>query len=169
MIKFSIFAMLRRILTPFGAPRHGLRFIHQPKPNESDSIFVLGVGNVGKYVAHSLMKQASEPVTLLFHRPSLQLQWQSAGCAIQSIKDSALDRRTGFRVETLPPPSPATLDKPSRTGPLEPIKYIIVATKAYMTTTALKLVKDRLSSTTTILFLQNGIGKPSLSILPLGI
>jgi 2-dehydropantoate 2-reductase len=131
------------------------RFIHQP--TTGSPIHVLGIGNLGKYVAHSLMKQASQPVTLIFHRPSLELQWQSAGCGILCATDGVQDKRSGFRVEVLPPPSAS-----SSQGPLEPIKYLIVATKTYMTTNALQLVKNRLNSNSSILFLQNGMGMSNL-------
>ncbi|KAK3936150.1 putative 2-dehydropantoate 2-reductase [Diplogelasinospora grovesii] len=165
--------MLRTIRRPFGASRPSVsgralrRFIHRPKLD--DPIHVLGVGNLGKYIAHSPMKQASKPVILLFHRPSLDIEWQSAGCGIQCITDSVLDKRSGFRVEVLPPSSPSSSNESSQKGSFEPIKYLIVATKTYMTTSALELVKGRLDSKSSILFLQNGMGtmdKASAEIFP---
>ncbi|KAK4135802.1 2-dehydropantoate 2-reductase [Trichocladium antarcticum] len=112
-----------------------------------DPIHVLGLGNLGKYIAHSLIRQGSKPVTLLFHRPSLAPQWQSAGCEIRCVTDGVVDKRSGFRVEVA-----------NGQGPHAPIKYLIVATKAYMTTSALQLVKHRLDANSSILFLQNGLG-----------
>lgn len=122
-----------------------------------DAIYVLGVGNLGKYVAHSLMKQDSGPVTLLFHRSSLEDQWWSAGSGIECITNGVPDTRSGFRVEVLPLLIQSPLKYSNKQYALEPIKYLIVATKTYMTAGALELVKDRLNSETSILFLQNGM------------
>ena len=124
----------------------------------NDPIYVLGVGNLGKYVAHSLMKQTCRGVILLFHRPGLEEQWRSAASSIQCVTDGVPDKRSGFGVEVLPPLSQSPSKNHSTHGVLEPIMYLIVATKTYMTTNALKLVKDRLHSESSILFLQNGMG-----------
>lgn len=152
--------LLRNVGGPFSAFRPSVsgqalrRFTHQSRSDEA--IYVLGIGNLGKYVAHSLMKQASVPVTLLFHRPSLASQWQSAGSAIQCITDGVVDKTSGFGVEVLSPPSsPASPNAPT-------IKYLILATKTYMTAAALELVKARLNSASSVLFLQNGMGRPNL-------
>ncbi|KXX82700.1 putative 2-dehydropantoate 2-reductase [Madurella mycetomatis] len=123
-----------------------------------DAIYVLGVGNLGKYVAHSLMKEAPGPVTLLFHRSSLEDQWRSAANGIQCITNGVPDTRSGFRIEVLPSSAQSPLKCSNKQYALDPIKYLIVTTKTYMTTGALELVKDRLSSETSILFLQNGMG-----------
>jgi len=123
-----------------------------------DTIYVLGVGNLGKYVAHSLMKQALGSVTLLFHRPGLKEQWQSAGSQIQCVTDGTPDATSGFGVEVLPPSEPSAVDQAHQKPDEKPIKNLIVATKTYMTTGALERVKGRLGPRSTILFLQNGMG-----------
>ena len=123
-----------------------------------DIIYVLGVGNLGKYVAHSIMKQAPGSVTLLFHRPDLEEQWQSAGSQIQCVTDGVPDATSGFGVEVLPPSEPPTADQAHQKLDQTPIKNLIVATKTYMTTSALERVKGRLGPESTVLFLQNGMG-----------
>ncbi|KAJ8123451.1 hypothetical protein ONZ43_g606 [Nemania bipapillata] len=114
-----------------------------------ERIYVLGVGNLGKYVAHALRKRHPRlPITLLFHRADLEWEWDAAGRAITLMTDDISDKRTGFDVEFL-------LDS---TGQKAPIKHLIVATKTYMTAPAIDLVKGRLGKDSSILFLQNGMG-----------
>jgi 2-dehydropantoate 2-reductase len=152
MLNVRIFRRHTGGLPPNVIRRATRHFMHQHASD--DTIYVLGVGNLGKYVAHSLMKQTSKPVTLLFHRPSLEVKWRAQGGCIQCITDGATDTTSRFGVEVLSPPSASSV-----TPRLEPpIKYLIVATKTYMTAGALELVKNRLSATSSVLFLQNGMG-----------
>jgi 2-dehydropantoate 2-reductase len=88
-------------------------------------------------------------VTLVFHRKGLEGERRDAGKAIQCIIDGVVDRTSGFRVEFLSDMQDAT----------EPIKYLIVATKANMTLEALRPLEAKLNSDSVILFLQNGMGK----------
>ncbi|KAJ8121576.1 hypothetical protein O1611_g10066 [Lasiodiplodia mahajangana] len=114
-----------------------------------ERIYVLGVGNLGKYVAHTLRKQHPRlPITLLFHRADLESEWDAAGRAITLVADDVSDKRRGFDIEFL-------LDSP---GHKYPIKHLIVATKTYTTASAIGLVKGRLGKDSSILFLQNGMG-----------
>jgi 2-dehydropantoate 2-reductase len=133
--------------------------------NPRSSIHVLGTGNLGKFVAHSIAKHCPEaPVTLLFHRPGLVTAWEAGGRGIECLSDGVVDRRTNFNVELLPPASPdPTLTQSVTTS--RSIKYLIVATKTYTTTAALSLVKNRLDSTSSVLFLQNGMGTSCLLLL----
>jgi len=118
-------------------------------------IHILGVGNLGKYVAYGLSKLSDPPpVTLLFHRPSQLDDWNAGGRAIHRISNGISERVTHFDVEVLQTSQQCI----EGTRPSGPIKYLIVASKTYMTIAALSLVKDRLDSTSHILFLQNGMG-----------
>ncbi|KAK4443629.1 putative 2-dehydropantoate 2-reductase [Podospora aff. communis PSN243] len=118
-------------------------------PAGSDTpIHILGIGNLGKYVAYSLAKSSPKSVTFIFHRKSLEDEWRAEGEAVTCITDGSSDSRSGFCVETLPAESPAP----------EPIRNLIVTTKAYMTVDALKPLRHRLNSSSSILFLQNGMG-----------
>ncbi|RWA07195.1 hypothetical protein EKO27_g7918 [Xylaria grammica] len=114
-----------------------------------ERIYVLGVGNLGKYVAHALRKRHPRlPITLLFHRDDLESEWDAAGRAITLVADDVSDKRMGFDVEFL-------FDS---TGRGSPIQHLIVATKTYTTASAVDVVKGRLGKDSSILFLQNGMG-----------
>lgn len=110
------------------------------------SVHVLGIGNLGKLLAHSLRRHHPEiPITLLFHRPSLVEEWEKAGKCIEITRNGEADRQAGFIYETLPD------------GKGE-IQNLIVATKTHSTVQALQSLKGRLGANTTLLFTQNGIG-----------
>lgn len=110
------------------------------------SIHILGLGNLGKLLAHSLRKSHPEiPITLLFHRPSLAEDWERAGRCIEIVRNGQPDRQGGFLWEGV------WKEKGQ-------IQNLILATKTYSTVQALRPLKDRLGSESTVLFLQNGIG-----------
>ncbi|KAH9862937.1 hypothetical protein J1614_010750, partial [Plenodomus biglobosus] len=128
-----------------------------------DRIYVLGVGNIGKFVAHALRKQHPWlPISLLFHRPDLIDDWDAAEETIVCITNGCSDKRAGFNVEII-----SSSTNPNCSQALgNPIKHLIVATKTHFTIHALSLVKHRLQSSSSILFLQNGIGIPLPNTLP---
>ncbi|KAF2794799.1 2-dehydropantoate 2-reductase-like protein [Melanomma pulvis-pyrius CBS 109.77] len=110
------------------------------------SIHILGIGNLGKLLAHSLRKSHPEiPITLLFHRPGLAEDWERAGRCIEIVRNGQPDRQGGFLWG----------DVWKERGQ---IQNLILATKTYSTVQALRPLKDRLGSESTVLFLQNGIG-----------
>ncbi|KAL5337572.1 ketopantoate reductase PanE/ApbA C terminal-domain-containing protein [Aspergillus crustosus] len=135
----------------------------------SGRIHILGVGNVGTFVAHSLASQSSPPpITLLLHRP----EWYTAfrrwkhQVAVQSKGLS--DVKTGFDVNVLHEgfwrsiPAENREDNasaaPIEQAPHEVIECLIVSVKAPVTADALQTVHHRLTPNSTILFLQNGMG-----------
>nr|ABR28366.2 bassianolide synthetase [Xylaria sp. BCC 1067] len=121
-----------------------------PDISSESRIHILGVGNLGKFVAHALRKRHPQlPITLLFHRADLVSEWDAAVKAITCVTSGVSDKSTGFDVEFLS----------NSTGHKTLIKHLIVATRTYMTVSAVDLVKRRLESTSSILFLQNGMGK----------
>jgi hypothetical protein len=132
--------------------------LQQPIPSSisvENRIYILGVGNLGKFVAHALRRQhPSLPITLLFHRNELLSKWDEAGRTIGCIMDGVFLETKGFDVELL---SMSTQDGAQMLN--SPIKHLIVATKTYTTASAISLVKHRLESTSNILFLQNGKGR----------
>ena len=148
-----------------GAAAEAAEAARAPK-NEHEAIHVLGVGNLGKYVAHAMASaspKTSNPITLLFHREGLEEQWRAAGSGIRCIMTNGVaDMRSGFRVESLLPTTSASTYTSTSTSvcttPPMPIKYLIVATKTYNTASALSLVRDRLDPESSVLFLQNGMG-----------
>src|SRR5438874_1470778 len=57
----------------------------------SKTIHILGLGAVGKYIAHNLAGQPDAPlVTLLMHRPLLMQQWHDEGAAIRLLKNGKI-------------------------------------------------------------------------------
>lgn len=113
-------------------------------------IHILGIGNLGKLVAHSLRKSyPATPITLLFHRQTLVEEWNNAGQCIEIVRDGVPDRQRGFSYEYV-------------SQERSKIRNLIVATKTYATVQGLKPLKDRLVSSSTLLFLQNGMGMFSL-------
>lgn len=121
---------------------------------DEQRIYVLGVGNLGKLLAHSLArKKRPPPITLLLHRQSLLRDWEEAGQSIELISGGTSNKQHLFDLEILAEDSngiaPSSVD---------PIGNVIVATKAPRTTEALARIKHRLNERSTILFTQNGMG-----------
>ncbi len=150
-----------------------------------EGIHILGLGNLGKYVAYALMQRCqqaaarqmaatgsaamSRPIifpapTLLFHRSGLLADWEASGrsirCATPNTRvgssGAGETRSEGFHVELL---AGATSANPELEGRSEGIKYLVVATKAHATAAALAPLRGRLNRGSHILFLQNGMGK----------
>lgn len=120
-------------------------------------IHILGLGNLGKLVAHALASSHPAPpqVTLLLHRPELFAQWDKAGRYIDVVTKGVADPRAGFQIEE-------TFGEESGL-----IRNLIVATKTYSTIPALTPLRHRLSDESTMLFLQNGMGMSIRSMLAL--
>ncbi|ORY10710.1 2-dehydropantoate 2-reductase-like protein [Clohesyomyces aquaticus] len=109
-------------------------------------IHILGLGNLGKLLAHSLRRNHPElPITLLFHRPSLAEEWNQAGQCIEIVRNTKADKQNGFRTEMV-------------SEKKDQIENLVVATKTHSTVQAIQPIRERLRPTSTLLFLQNGIG-----------
>ncbi|RAL67811.1 hypothetical protein DID88_008538 [Monilinia fructigena] len=66
----------------------------------SRTIYVLGTGPVGQFIAYNLAAMDSPPpITLLMHRPLLLQQWHHTGQAIRVLKDEIIREQSGFDVE----------------------------------------------------------------------
>lgn len=117
-------------------------------------IYVLGIGNIGKLIAHSLARKPNPPsITLLFHRPELASIFKKAGQSIEIISNGCSNTQSSFQSEII------TNDSNGCEARVEPIQNIIVATKANHTISALESVKSRLDRQSTVLFTQNGMGR----------
>ena len=145
-------------------------------------IYILGLGNLGKYVAFALgrsqqtagtvSRQSISPVTLLLHRKGLLDDWEREGRSIRyhtpeslKLQQPPIDesRASGLRVEFIGNASGENHGGENQNPVIinnerSPIKHLIVTTKTHATTAALAPIKDRLSKDSHILFLQNGIG-----------
>lgn len=123
-------------------------------------------------MAHSL-RGISEPppVTLLLHRPTWLQQFKEQGNTITVQTDGVVDTRSGFDAELALPDRARAGRQPRRGGfaPKDRAKFatfsgedtihnLIVTTKAPAVVSAIDAIKHRLLPTSTILFLQNGMG-----------
>ena len=66
-------------------------------------IHILGVGNVGLFVAHSLAGIPNRPpITLLVHKFGSLRSWKQAGEGIEVVTDGSPESRYGFDIEYVP-------------------------------------------------------------------
>ncbi|RDW73161.1 hypothetical protein BP6252_07068 [Coleophoma cylindrospora] len=124
---------------------------------QSRRIHILGLGNLGLFFAHSLAERphaSRPPITLLLHRPSLLQTWKGEIEAIDGHSGTGKSVvRSGFEVELVENSS-----KIHQADPGSHIEHLILSTKTINTVDALLSVKHRLTSRSTILFAQNGMG-----------
>ncbi|KAL8676772.1 MAG: hypothetical protein Q9186_006737, partial [Xanthomendoza sp. 1 TL-2023] len=113
------------------------------------TVHILGLGNLGKLTAHYLAASKSAPVTLLLHRAEQVKQWDQAGRSIAVTTNGHSHTESNFQYEKTFESDP---------GNASQIHHLIVATKTYATTEALRPLRARLNAGSTILFLQNGMG-----------
>ncbi|CAG8960117.1 hypothetical protein HYFRA_00010596 [Hymenoscyphus fraxineus] len=137
------------------------------QPCNSTTVCVLGLDRIGKYIAHSLAAQPFPPsVNLLIHRPYLMKKWFEEGAAIGVWRDGKLDVQSGFNVELTESyvfkdyeklvggrPVSRRIDPPSTI-----IDNLMVTTDAHATIPALRSLSHRLSASSTICFMRDGIG-----------
>ncbi|KFZ20737.1 hypothetical protein V502_03016 [Pseudogymnoascus sp. VKM F-4520 (FW-2644)] len=129
-------------------------------------IHILGTGKEGKFVAHSLASLGGRPpISLLLQRPSLVKQWYEEGQILELLQAKESMVQIGFDIE-----NPNLTQAEYTQGRMLSTKNVlfgqdgwnidqlIVTTEAPVTVRSLLPIKDRLHSTSTILFLQNGMG-----------
>ncbi|KAI9849190.1 MAG: hypothetical protein M1838_000267 [Thelocarpon superellum] len=129
-------------------------------------IHVLGPGHVGKFMTHAFLGIPERPqLSMICRSLRLATKWQAEGERIEIVTDGVSDVRSGFKVEYRDPdpqrdedgadPRPRVdLDADARA----PIRHLIVTTKAMDVAPALLAVKAQLLPSSTILFMQNGMG-----------
>ena len=123
---------------------------------ERKTIYLLGLGAVGKLVAHCLASLPnSPPITLLMRRLVDRRDWIDHGEAIELVKHGITESRQGFRLEL----NLATeMDASMKENKHHIIYNLIIAVKAPSTTSALLSIVHRLGPESTIVFLHNGMG-----------
>jgi 2-dehydropantoate 2-reductase len=149
-------------------------------------IHILGTGNIGKLIAHSLRDLPNPPpVTLLFHKGATYHDWLASPQEIKITTNGITTARGGFDAELARPgwrkhgmsvSMADRLDPPTDEMPhllkkqgfqevprpdednTDPIHNLIVTVKAPQTVSALLSIRQRLTPSTSILFLQNGMG-----------
>ena len=95
-------------ISAFDSPIHG-----GPRSSKRHEvprrIHILGVGNVGLFIAHSLAGIPNRPpITLLSHKEGSLRSWQEAGECIEVVTDGSSESRHGFDLEYVPPLTPAS-------------------------------------------------------------
>ncbi|KAL4973760.1 ketopantoate reductase PanE/ApbA C terminal-domain-containing protein [Aspergillus desertorum] len=130
----------------------------------SGRIHILGVGNIGTFVAHSLASRPSPPpITLLMHNQEVYQTFQKRKQTLAINSLGLDDNKTGFDVNVLfdgtwrSIPYVNTKAEVS-TRDAEQIDCLIVSVKAPATVSALESVRHRLTPKSTVLFIQNGMG-----------
>ena len=123
---------------------------------ERSTIYILGLGAVGKLVAHSVAGIPNgPPITLIMRRLIDRLDWAHQGEAIELVKHGITEPRKGFQLElNLAPGMSASLTENKH----HIIYNLILAVKAPNTTSALLSIVHRLGPESTIVFLHNGMG-----------
>jgi 2-dehydropantoate 2-reductase len=125
------------------------QLVHEASPR----IHVLGTGNIGRFVAHSLAGIGNPPpVTLLSHRSDITRQWNEEGRKLELITGNISRRRWGIDVRHV------TMLGRQADQSEHMIDKLIVTMQANATVPALLEIKERLLPTSTICFLQNGMG-----------
>jgi 2-dehydropantoate 2-reductase len=130
-------------------------------------VHIIGLGNVGKLIAHSLRADNNPPpVTLLLHRPALLSAWTKSDQNIVLESHGHRVPRSGFDVELVVPPTRSHgvfddhqhEDDHAPSEEQQPIDNLIVTTKSPFALSALEAVKHRLRPESTVCFMQNGMG-----------
>ena len=154
----------------------------ETKPDLPRRIHILGMGNVGTFVAHSLAGIPNPPpLTLLLKNPRTMASWKEANQSLKLTTHGVTEARTGFRAETSPEfqqngngnfseesistAQEAEINVEQFDGVIEKslpensiIHNMVVTTKAPATALSLRPYAHRLTSQSTLLFLQNGMG-----------
>ena len=157
----------------------------------SGRIHILGLGNVGTFIAHSLAsRQSPPPMTLLLHNINFYRAWVARKESL-SVKTNGLDDiKTGFDINlkggeniwySMPyrgedstsnkderlineKASDAEIEQALETAEEDDsmIECLIVAVKTPQTVVAVQSVRHRLTRDSTILLIQNGMGTREL-------
>lgn len=121
------------------------------------TIHVLGLGAVGKFMAHSLRElPRPPPVSLLFHKRRYMYAWREEGERIELHRDGHTHLTRGYAVECVD--GETQYKQALRNETPTPIDSLILATKSLQTAESLRAIAHRLHPQSTIVFLQNGMG-----------
>ncbi|KAJ5118636.1 hypothetical protein N7448_010341 [Penicillium atrosanguineum] len=153
------------------------REISEEAPQMSGRVHVLGLGNVGTFIAHSLAsRQSPPPISLLLHNTDLLREFRRKKYSL-AINHQGMDEvKGGFDVEVLSHSEwykvdttqvkskdrkrkiPEEEDQFESAVDEEDIDCLIVCTKANVTEKAIQTLKHRLTSNSTICLVQSGMG-----------
>lgn len=149
---------------------------------ELSRIYVLGGGNLWKFVAHALAGLPSPPpVTLIFRSGKMLQAWLKSDRSIEIVTDGKGEKRYGYEVEFLARSnrgdSPGTSDNAFREESVLPpedspdanqdadyapgtgiIRQLVLSVRAGKTVSVLSRVAHRLTQNSTIVFMHHGLG-----------
>ena len=75
--------------------------LHSRNNQSAKRVYILGAGNVGSFVAHSLAGIPDRPpITLLLHRRHLRV-WEDRDCSIEIVTHGMKETRRGFEAEAV--------------------------------------------------------------------
>lgn len=147
---------------------------YRTKPVLDRRIHIMGIGNVGSFIAHALRGIPNPPpVTLLFPRWERLKEWNDSPKKLTLITDGDVEVQEGYDAELAVPRiryhgKEVGLDASSTetAGDVtilegestEPISSLIICSKAPYVLQGLSSVKHRLHKDSVVLFLQNGMG-----------
>ncbi|CAG8067684.1 unnamed protein product [Penicillium salamii] len=136
---------------PLQHPQTLIGVIYDLSMSESSRIYILGLGSIGCFIAHSLQSLPNPPlVTLLVHRESLLQEYASNDYKISlQVGEDGIPQKQG--------PFDCELIGDSSSG--NPIDHLIVCVKAPATASALDPIKHRIRKHSTVCFFQNGMGQ----------
>jgi 2-dehydropantoate 2-reductase len=155
---------------------------YRAKPVFDRRIHIMGVGNVGSFIAHALRGIPNPPpVTLIFSRWDKLTEWNESQQRLTVVTDGDAEVHDGFDAEIAIPriryhgkevglnaSSAVPIETEDGSGDsqqealsgesTEPIRSLIICSKASFVLQGLSSVKHRLNKDSVILFLQNGMG-----------
>ena len=147
---------------------------YRAKPVVDRRIHIMGIGNVGSFIAHALRGIPNPPpVTLLFPRWERLKEWNDSPKKLALITDGDVEVQEGYDAELAIPRiryhgKEVGLDASSTETAghvtilegesTEPISSLIICSKAPYVLQGLSSVKHRLHKDSVVLFLQNGMG-----------
>ncbi|KAF2034517.1 hypothetical protein EK21DRAFT_108130 [Setomelanomma holmii] len=155
---------------------------YRAKPVLDRRIHIVGMGNVGLFMAHALRSIPNPPpVALIFSTWEKLTQWNESPQRLTLVTDGDAEIREGYDAEIAIPrirhhgkevglnASSAVSVESTSTGEgkpqeilegesTEPIRSLIICSKAPYVLQGLSSVKHRLDKDSVILFLQNGMG-----------
>lgn len=155
---------------------------YRAQPVIDRRIHIMGVGNVGSFIAHSLRGLPNPPpVTLIFSKWDKFDEWRGSSQRLTLVTDGDAEIRDGYDAEiaipriryhgkevglfsddTVPLEGRSTLEgQPERMlegESAEPIRSLIICSKASFVLQGISSVRHRLDKDSVILFLQNGMG-----------
>ncbi|KAF2265393.1 hypothetical protein CC78DRAFT_515341 [Lojkania enalia] len=167
----------------FASTAHNVASFYRVRSVFDRRIHILGMGSVGRFIAHSLRGIPNPPpITMIFHRPKTANEWKKSAQKLQLVTGDTSEKREGYevelaiprprfhgkeigvggdsvpRIEEQPRSSSKTPYQPLQGESSDPIHSLIVCTKTPAVLSALSSVKHRLHRNSVILFLQNGMG-----------